>query len=480
MARAHRQAAAYWQWRVEVWPQDEDADLHDLLEARHHLLQAGDLEEAAQVTEVICVQLQTRGAWDQETSLILEILAWLPAGSRRRSAWIGQLGNIAHMRGDHAAAASRYQRAIGIFERLGDQAGMATSYHSLGLLAHSQGDHEEAARQYQRSLDIFERLGDQAAWPPVTTARHPGPGPGRLRGGRPPVPASIGNFERLGDQAGMAAAMSSSASWPKPGGLRGGGPPVPASLDINERLGDQAGMATSYHNLGILAQDQGDYEEAARQYQRSLDINEQLGNQAGMAGGYASSASWPRTRGITRRQAASTSAPSASSSGSATRRHGRGYHKLGVLAQGRGITRRRPASTSAPSASERLGDRVGMATSYRHHGILEKERGGQIASGNRVARQGARDLDRLVEVAQGNVDLRRLGEFRRELGTGQFTSLLNDASGYPDLADAITSLLDQLDENEARHRLSQAHTPPPASAPGAWSASPPSEPLLYI
>ena len=59
------------------------------------------------------------------------------------------------------------------------------------------------------------------------------------------------------------------------------------SLDINERLGDQAGMATSYHQLGILAQDRGDYEEAARQYQRSLDINERLGNQAGMATSYS-------------------------------------------------------------------------------------------------------------------------------------------------------------------------------------------------
>ena len=45
-------------------------------------------------------------------------------------------------------------------------------------------------------------------------------------------------------------------------------------------------MATGYHQLGILAQDRGDYDEAARQYQRSLDINERLGNQAGMATSY--------------------------------------------------------------------------------------------------------------------------------------------------------------------------------------------------
>ena len=51
LAEAHRQAAAYWRWRYRVWPQDQAADVHDLLEARHHLLQAGDTEDAGKVTE---------------------------------------------------------------------------------------------------------------------------------------------------------------------------------------------------------------------------------------------------------------------------------------------------------------------------------------------------------------------------------------------------------------------------------------------
>jgi tetratricopeptide (TPR) repeat protein len=42
-------------------------------------------------------------------------------------------------------------------------------------------------------------------------------------------------------------------------------------------------MATSYHQLGILAQRRGDYEEAERRYHQSLEIDERLGNQAGMA-----------------------------------------------------------------------------------------------------------------------------------------------------------------------------------------------------
>lgn len=54
LIEAHRQAAAYWQWRARSWPQEQTGALHDLLEARHHLLQSKDLEQAVTVTGVAC------------------------------------------------------------------------------------------------------------------------------------------------------------------------------------------------------------------------------------------------------------------------------------------------------------------------------------------------------------------------------------------------------------------------------------------
>ena len=56
-------------------------------------------------------------------------------------------------------------------------------------------------------------------------------------------------------------------------------------------------MASGYHQLGILAQDRGDYDEAARQYQRALDITERLGDQAGMARSYSQLGSLEDERG---------------------------------------------------------------------------------------------------------------------------------------------------------------------------------------
>jgi tetratricopeptide (TPR) repeat protein len=141
------------------------------------------------------------------------------------------------------------------------------------------------------------------------------------------------------------------------------------ALDINERLGNQAGMADSYHQLGRLAQVRGDYDEAARQYQRALDIDERLGNQAG------------------------------------------------------------------------------MATTYSQLGNLEKERGGSMTAA--VTWHVKALVIRLrLGVPQAVNNLRRLAAYRDELGTGPFTSLLTQAAGDSDLAETITSLLDQPDKND--------------------------------
>ena len=235
-------------------------------------------------------------------------------------------------RGDYDEAARQYQRALDIFERLGDQAGMAASYHQLGILAQDRGDYDEAARQYQRALDIFERLGDQAdmasSYHQLGSPRPPARG---LRRGRPPVPARP-RHRRAARRPGRHGRQLPPARHPRPEprGLRRGRPPVPARPRHHERLGDQAGMAGSYHQLGMLAQDRGDYDEAARQYQRALDIFERLGDQAGMASS---------------------------------------YHQLGILAQDRGdYDEAARQYQRALDIFERLGDQAGMATSYHQLG----------------------------------------------------------------------------------------------------------------
>jgi tetratricopeptide (TPR) repeat protein len=408
---AHRQAAAYWQWRVRVWPQDKAADVHDLLEARYHLLQAGDIEEAGRITEGAVRQLDDWGAWDQEASLIHDTLTRLPPHSPRQAAWIGQLAILAQKRGDYDEASRQCLRSLDIFERLDNQAGMAKIYHQLGNIAYFRGTYDEALREYQRALDVFERLGNQA-----DTAK---------------IYHQLGVLAYLRGNKDEASLQYQRA------------------LDIFERLDDEAAMAISYHSLGALTQDQGDWVEAARQYQRGLDINERLGNQAGMASGYHQlgnlaflgenyvEASRQYQRALDINERLGNQADSAG-----------GYHQLGMVAQDRGdYDEAARQYQRALDIFRRLGNQAEMAKTCSALGVLAHTRGDPTAEV--IAWHLMALVVRLrLGLPEAGFDLRYLANCRHELGTDQFNSILASAVGDPSAVEGITSLLDQFDANE--------------------------------
>jgi tetratricopeptide (TPR) repeat protein len=109
------------------------------------------------------------------------------------------------------------------------------------------------------------------------------------------------------------------------------------SLEIEEALGNRAGMAGSYHQLGTLAQQRGDYDQALDWYRKSLEINEALGNRAGMAGS---------------------------------------YHQLGTVAQQRGdYDQALDWYRKSLEINEALGNRADMASSYHQLGTIAEIRG---------------------------------------------------------------------------------------------------------
>ena len=162
LTEAHRRAARYWRWRVEVWPQDRQADVEQLLEARYHHQAAGERDQAVAVTWAVCEQLTTWGAWSWAAQLLQETLALLPERSQQAAAFQHALGNLAHRRGDYDHALDWYRKSLTIFEELGDRAGMASSYHQLGIIAYLHGDYDHALDWYRQALTIAEELGDRA------------------------------------------------------------------------------------------------------------------------------------------------------------------------------------------------------------------------------------------------------------------------------------------------------------------------------
>jgi tetratricopeptide (TPR) repeat protein len=163
LAEAHRRAALFWRWRVALWPQDRGQDMVDLLEARHHHRAAGELDEAVRVTEWVCLQFQTWGAYRRQEQLMEETLRWLPEGSSKAAAFQHQLGRVAHLRGSYDEALDWYRKSLAIEEELGNRAGMATTISQLGVLATERGAPEEAVPLNLRGLDIHLEIGSPEA-----------------------------------------------------------------------------------------------------------------------------------------------------------------------------------------------------------------------------------------------------------------------------------------------------------------------------
>ncbi|HEU5417648.1 MAG TPA: tetratricopeptide repeat protein, partial [Streptosporangiaceae bacterium] len=186
LSDAHRRAADYWQWRAAAWPQERRADIHDLLQARQHLLDAGDTDQASSLTEDICAQLRAWGSLSQEADLVWATLEAMPSPSAGRAGWLHELGAIAQARRDFATAEHHYLRAIEMRDQLGDPGGVARGHECLGVLAQAQGDYRKAERHYRAAAAAGQQ--DTAAapepGPPAPEPPPPGlrPGSARLTG----------------------------------------------------------------------------------------------------------------------------------------------------------------------------------------------------------------------------------------------------------------------------------------------------------
>src|SRR5262249_916636 len=150
--------AHYWHWRVGTLSPSRQQDIEELLEARYHHHQAGEIDEAVEVTERMCSQLDTWGAWGREKHLCREVLTWIPEHSQKAAAFVHQLGIIAQNRGAYEEALEWYRKSLAIVEELGDRAGLASSYGQIAVLLTERGAPEEGLPLNLTSLAIHLEL----------------------------------------------------------------------------------------------------------------------------------------------------------------------------------------------------------------------------------------------------------------------------------------------------------------------------------
>jgi tetratricopeptide (TPR) repeat protein len=149
------------------------------------------------------------------------------------------------------------------------------------------------------------------------------------------------------------------------------------SLRIEEELGNRAGVAQTLHQLGMLAQDTGDYGQARRLYEESLRIKEELGDRAGVAQTLHNLGVLAQQQGDygQARQFYERAAGTFRDLG-ARREQAAVLHNLGALAQDTGdYGQARQFYQESLRISEELGDRAGVATTTAQLALLEEAEG---------------------------------------------------------------------------------------------------------
>jgi tetratricopeptide (TPR) repeat protein len=151
------------------------------------------------------------------------------------------LGLLYQAKGEWERAIACYERSLALKEKVGDEYGMAPTFHDLGLMYQYKGNLDKAIDYHERSLAIVEKIGDEVGMSCI--------------------------FNSLGDVYQAKGEWEQAIEY------------YERSLAIREKVGDEHGMAFSYNNIADLHQDQGRLQEAVPLFQKSVEILEQIGDQ---------------------------------------------------------------------------------------------------------------------------------------------------------------------------------------------------------
>lgn len=157
------------------------------------------------------------------------------------------LAEAARVQGDHALALERYQLARTLFATVENPLDLGRSLRRIGDVYYFLAEYEAAMRSYLDAVEHFEALAkrDPRGRAPLHLAH---------------LQAAIGNVLRASGDYPSAAAYYEKA------------------LSSYQQLGFQPGIAGAFYNLGLIRQDQQQYEEALRHYEEAQTVALALGD----------------------------------------------------------------------------------------------------------------------------------------------------------------------------------------------------------
>lgn len=261
------------------------AERHNLLAATQATTEA-DPSRALALTAAMDSFLQQEGPWSLAVALhrtAADTALGHGVPTLEANAY-HDLGRAHLLLGGYPVATDALNRALELYQGLGDRLGEANTLHVLGRIRHMRGDFPTAVELQQQALERYQALGDRLG---EANALHD-LGRARLMTGDAAATAVLERalvlFRGLDHGSGEAntlwslgRARSVSGDYPAATEL------LRQALAIFRDLGSRIGEANTLHDLGRVQRTTGDHPAAAGLLEQSLAIFQELGFRASEA-----------------------------------------------------------------------------------------------------------------------------------------------------------------------------------------------------
>jgi predicted ATPase/DNA-binding winged helix-turn-helix (wHTH) protein len=205
--------------------------------------------------------------------------------SKERARVLHFLGALTTSQGDYAAGRYFLEQSLYLYEKLGDEPGIAASLNALAVSARDRGDYSSAQSNFERSLACWRKLSDRLA---IARCLHNLANVVKVRGDYPRARWALSEaaelFEELGDRSGAAWSINQQGDIARATG------DVAAAREFYQRalsafreVGDSWGSARSLTDLGHIDCERGDYSAGHAAYREALELFAVLGHRRGVA-----------------------------------------------------------------------------------------------------------------------------------------------------------------------------------------------------
>ena len=263
-----------------------EADFENVQSALDWARETGQDEKAAQIALALSIFLERRGSQREALAAVQAGLDAARRGPGEHTALFAHLlreqVSLALDQFRYAEARQGAQRLLELCESLGLPKGVGHAHNLLGIAARSEKDYPDAYAQFTKALDRFQDADDDKASATalnnlgVTAYEDPD---GDKAQAERWYNEALTRQRGLGDQRGVAEALTNLGclaeerqQWDQARQFH------VETLALEQRLGNKFGTARALSNMGEIADKSGDLETAYRLYAAGQHLFEQVGS----------------------------------------------------------------------------------------------------------------------------------------------------------------------------------------------------------